>query len=76
MYRISSKLKSLKNPLKNTNKEFYRNITVRVQAATEELHIIQRYLMENPSDIMARRNEKEMVLRYADSSRSEESFYR
>lgn len=62
MYRVSSRLKKLKIPLRKLNKEFYSNITVRVQAAREELYAIQNSLRQNPKDVSVRRQEKEMVL--------------
>lgn len=76
MYKVSTKLKGLKIPLRKLNKEFCSNITVKVLEAKEELHAIQRFLKQHSSDIEAGRKEKEMAIRYGDLCRDDESFYK
>ncbi|GFZ13032.1 hypothetical protein Acr_23g0014170 [Actinidia rufa] len=51
MFRLCTKLKTLKDPLKSLNRHHFAHISARAQAAAEELVDLQKLLYDIPTDI-------------------------
>jgi len=76
MFRLVSKLKTLKSRLNFLNGDTYSNISVRKEEAREALHSTQLDLHLNPNDSDLANIEKNCRKLFVNLRRDEESFYR
>ncbi|KAA8529219.1 hypothetical protein F0562_033982 [Nyssa sinensis] len=76
MFRVSSKLKILKKPLRELNNQFYSNISIRSKEARDSLSSVQALLHASPGDPLLRAREKDYLSQYAALSEVEENFYK
>ncbi|KAL3745498.1 hypothetical protein ACJRO7_014584, partial [Eucalyptus globulus] len=76
MYRLVSKLKVLKDSLKQLNREAFSNISSRTEEAREALRLVQNDLQLDPNNSGLADLEKTSRRIFVDLRRDEESFFR
>lgn len=76
MFQVSAKLKMLKPELKELNKKWYSRLSLRVQAAKEELGQFQTSIQHGQVDNQSRMKEKDLLQKYVQLSMAEEEFYK
>ncbi|KAL3519686.1 hypothetical protein ACH5RR_017835 [Cinchona calisaya] len=76
MRTLCIKLKNLKGHLKELNKKHYSNISTMVLQIKEELWMTQQRLQLQPYDIEAQKNEKDLMVKYADLLLAEKAFFK
>ena len=74
MFRLSKKLKSLKDPLKSLNRQHYAHISARAQAAAVELVDMQKLLHDNPIDIQLQERVSDLRTRALKLAEAEASY--
>ena len=74
MYHVVTKLKMVKQRLKEVNASQFSNISGRTRSARDKLFAIQGSLGSYPGDVELRRQEKEALSELVRFSKAEESF--
>ena len=74
IYRLTQKLRSVKNRLKAFNFQVFANVQEKVVDARETLYRAQADLLSNPSDTSLVGIEQECLKNFHDLARAEEGF--
>ena len=74
MYRLCSKLKALKEPLRKLNNKHFSHISERAKIAEETLLSIQQQLHDNPTDCSLQSEMAAMKIKASNLAEAERSF--